>query len=135
MQYNISPETLQEERHPTVTVENILGEQATIEGNYAVCANGAQYRKDVRGFLPELMDKMYGDRVVFKKRMLQAKQEYENKPSKALEKEIARCNISKWLKRSLLIPLMVLLVINIFAIINLPMQKLLHYLVRFLFVG
>ena len=35
---------------------------------------------------------MYGDRVVFKKRMLQAKQEYENKPSKALEKEIARCN-------------------------------------------
>ena len=81
------------------------------------------------------MDKMYGDRVVFKKRMLQAKQEYENKPSKALEKEIARCNNIQMAKRSLLIPLMVLLVINIFAIINLPMQKLLHYLVRFLFVG
>jgi DNA polymerase elongation subunit (family B) len=57
-----------------------------------VCANGAMYRKDVRGFLPELMEKMYGDRVIFKKRMLQAKQEYEKTPTKALEKEIARCN-------------------------------------------
>ena len=46
----------------------------------------------MRGFLPELMDKMYGDRVVFKKRMLAAKQEYEKTPTKALEKEIARCN-------------------------------------------
>jgi len=46
----------------------------------------------VRGFLPELMDKMYGDRVVFKKKMLEAKQEYENNPSDALTKEIARCN-------------------------------------------
>ena len=58
----------------------------------AVCANGAMYRKDIRGFLPELMEKMYGDRVIFKKRMLQAKQEYEKTPTKALEKEIARCN-------------------------------------------
>ena len=58
----------------------------------AVCANGAMYRKDIRGFLPELMEKMYGDRVIFKKRMLQAKQEYEKTPTKTLEKEIARCN-------------------------------------------
>jgi DNA polymerase elongation subunit (family B) len=50
------------------------------------------YRKDVRGFLPELMEKMYGDRVIFKKKMLAAKQEYEKTPTKALEKEIARCN-------------------------------------------
>ena len=57
-----------------------------------MCANGAMYRKDVRGFLPELMDKMYNERVIFKKRMLQAKQQYEKTPTKALEKEIARCN-------------------------------------------
>ena len=46
----------------------------------------------MRGFLPELMEKMYGDRVVFKKKMLAAKQQYEKTPTKALEKEIARCN-------------------------------------------
>ena len=94
MQYNISPETLLETRHPSVTVDKILGEELTFEmyKDSAVCANGAQYRKDVKGFLPELMEKMYAERVVFKKRMLQAKQEYEKTPTKTLEKEIARCN-------------------------------------------
>ena len=94
MQYNISPETLLDERHPTATVDRILAEEINFElyKDNAVCANGAMYRKDVRGFLPELMEKMYGDRVIFKKRMLQAKQEYEKTPTKALEKEIARCN-------------------------------------------
>jgi len=94
MQYNISPETLLDERHPTATVDKILNEEINFElyKDNAVCANGAMYRKDVRGFLPELMEKMYGDRVIFKKKMLQAKQEYEKTPTKALEKEIARCN-------------------------------------------
>jgi DNA polymerase elongation subunit (family B) len=50
------------------------------------------YRKDVRGFLPELMEKMYNDRVIFKKKMLVAKQQYEKTKTKELEKEIARCN-------------------------------------------
>ena len=94
MQYNISPETLLEERHPTSNVDRILAEEINFEmhKDYAVCANGAMYRKDVRGFLPELMDKMYGERVIFKKRMLKAKQQYEKTPTDALKKEIARCN-------------------------------------------
>ena len=92
MQYNISPETLVEARHPSASVERFLNQEVEIDGEYATCANGAQYRKDVRGFLPELMDKMYGDRVVFKKKMIEAKKAYEKKPSVALTKEIARCN-------------------------------------------
>jgi DNA polymerase elongation subunit (family B) len=92
MQYNISPETLVDARHPTVTVDRILSEDEVIEGEYAVCANGAQYRKDVRGFLPELMEKIYEDRTIYKKKMLEAKQQYEKRKTKTLEKEIARCN-------------------------------------------
>ncbi len=94
MQYNISPETLLEEKHPSITVNKLLKEKLTFEmyKDNAICANGAMFRKDKRGFLPELMEKMYGDRVIFKKRMLKAKQEYEKKPTKALEKEISRCN-------------------------------------------
>ena len=94
MQYNISPETLCEERHPSATVDRILEEKLNFEmyKDYAVCANGAMYRKDVRGFLPELMEKMYGERVIFKKRMLKAKQQYEKTPTEALKKEISRCN-------------------------------------------
>ena len=94
MQYNISPETLRDTRHPTATVDKILNEELTFEmyKDNAVCANGAMYRKDVRGFLPELMEKIYKDRTIYKKKMLAAKQDYEKTPSKSLEKEIARCN-------------------------------------------
>ena len=94
MQYNISPETLVDEKHPTVTVDKILNKEINFEmyKDYAVCANGAMYRKDIRGFLPELMEKMYQDRVIFKKKMIDAKKEYEKTKNKELVKEIARCN-------------------------------------------
>ena len=94
MQYNISPETLIEQRHPTATVDKILAEDINFElyKDNAICANGAMYRKDKRGFLPELMQKYYDERVIYKKRMIKAKKAYEKTPSKSLEKEIARCN-------------------------------------------
>jgi DNA polymerase elongation subunit (family B) len=94
MQYNISPETLLDERHPTINVDKILNQDLTFEmyKDYSVCANGAMYRKDVRGFLPELMEKIYNERVIFKKKMLAAEQEYEKTKKKDLVKEIARCN-------------------------------------------
>jgi DNA polymerase elongation subunit (family B) len=45
MQYNISPETLIEQRHPSVTVDKILNQEIDFEPykEYAVCANGAMY--------------------------------------------------------------------------------------------
>ena len=92
MQYNISPETLRETRHPSASVERILNKEVDLTGEFATCANGAQYRRDVRGFLPELMEKIYKDRTIYKKKMLAAKQEYEKNPSNTLTKEIARCN-------------------------------------------
>jgi DNA polymerase elongation subunit (family B) len=94
MQFNVSPETLVDERHPTVTVDKILNQELTFEmyKDYAVCPNGAMYRKDIRGFLPELMEKMYNDRVIFKEKMIEAKKQYEKKKTKELEKEISRCN-------------------------------------------
>ena len=94
MQYNISPETLIDTRHPSATVDKILNKELDLSDykDYAVCPNGAMYRKDVRGFLPELMEKMYNDRVIFKKKMLEAKQQYEKTKTKELEREISRCN-------------------------------------------
>ena len=94
MQYNISPETLQEKKHPSATVDRLLNQEDTFElyKDFAVCANGAMYSKEKKGFLPELMEKMYKERVIFKKRMIKAKKAYEKSPTKDLEKEIARCN-------------------------------------------
>jgi len=92
MQYNISPETLTDDRHPTVSVDRILQKEVTIDGDLAVCANGAQYRRDIQGFLPLMMQKMYDSRVIFKKKMIKAKQQYEKTPTVELMKEISRCN-------------------------------------------
>ena len=90
MQYNISPETLMEQRHPSVTVDKILNQEIDFEPykEYAVCANGAMYRKDVRGFLPELMEKMYNDRVVYKEKMIVEKKKLEE-----IESEMRRRGI------------------------------------------
>jgi DNA polymerase elongation subunit (family B) len=92
MQYNISPETLVERRHPTATVDGLLDRRIEIDGDYAVCPNGAQYRKDIHGFLPEMMQRIYDERTIYKKRMLHAKQQYETSPSVALQKDIAKFN-------------------------------------------
>jgi len=78
-----------------VNVDKVLSEEMDLKPlskvNITLAANGALYNC-VRGFLPKLMDKMYGERVIFKKRMLKAKQEFEKTPTDALKKEIARCN-------------------------------------------
>ena len=92
MQYNISPETLLDRRHPTVTVDRLLQKQDEIDGKYCVAPNGAQYRKDIHGFLPEIMQKIYNERVQSKKLMIMAKQEYEKTPTKKLEKDISKYN-------------------------------------------
>jgi len=94
MQYNISPETLVEEKHPSATIDKILNKEITFEmyKDYSVCANGAMFRKDIKGFMPELMEKMYAERKIFKKKMLQAKRDYEKNPSVQLEKDIAKYN-------------------------------------------
>ena len=92
MQYNISPETLVDERHPTVTVDKLLNQEVDIDGDYAVCANGAQYRRDIHGFLPEIMQRIYDERTIYKKRMLASKQEYEKSPTDKLRRDISKFN-------------------------------------------
>ena len=83
-------------RHPAITVEKILGETLDIDGKYCVCANGAQYRKDIHGFLPEMMQEIYNERTIYKKRMLESKQalEHATTPAEtlALQKDISKFN-------------------------------------------
>ena len=78
-----------------VSVDKLLSQELDLEPlrkvNLTITANGALYHR-VKGMLPELMEKIYKDRTIYKKKMLVAKQDYEKTPTKALEKEIARCN-------------------------------------------
>ncbi len=78
-----------------VNVDKLLKQELDLEPlqklNLTMTANGALYHR-VKGMLPELMEKIYNERVIFKKKMLAAEQEYEKTKNKELIKEIARCN-------------------------------------------
>ena len=101
MQYNISPETLMgcPFKEKDITVDKMLdGEvkdsimQSLKDKNVTLTPNGALFRKDIRGFLPELMQSIYDDRVKYKRLLLEVKQEYENTKDPKLNKDISRYN-------------------------------------------
>ena len=96
MQYNISPETLTSEKF-SVTVDKLLNKEVDTDylkrRDLSLTANGWTYRKDIKGFMPELMEQMYVNRSKFKKQMLRVQQEYEkDKSQKHLLKDISRLN-------------------------------------------
>ena len=92
MQYNISPETLLPSKKQDGLVNKILEGKVSNKTKHCMTPNGAFFRKDKRGFLPEIMESMYNDRVKYKKLMLQAQQEYEDTKDKKLLKDISRYN-------------------------------------------
>jgi DNA polymerase elongation subunit (family B) len=47
----------------------------------SVAANGTVYRKDIQGFLPELMEKMYQERKMYKKMMIDAEKRKQKNPN------------------------------------------------------
>jgi DNA polymerase elongation subunit (family B) len=77
MQYNISPETFVVRLPSMSTLDNLVSGNMKHNCEHAMAANGCIYRKDKQGFLPALMEKMYNDRVEYKKKMIEAKQEAE----------------------------------------------------------
>tara|TARA_R110000796_G_scaffold65445_4_gene151143 strand:+ start:5565 stop:8078 length:2514 start_codon:yes stop_codon:yes gene_type:complete len=76
MQCNMSPETIMNQTIPGVDVDKCLARtEFNIPDGYAMAANGTCYRKDKRGIIPEIIEKMYAQRKTFKKEMLKAQQE------------------------------------------------------------
>ena len=92
MQYNISPETLVNGnvKIKDGMVDKILDGKVKNNTEHCMTPNGAFFRKDKKGFLPELMENMYNDRVKYKKLLLEAKQDYENTGDPATLKLISR---------------------------------------------
>ena len=96
MQYNNSPETYVGVEPKNIGVENYLNQKFNLkwlkEKNLTIAPNGALFRRDIQGFLPELMKKNYDARVIFKKKMIKAKQEYQKTKDPIYKKEISRCH-------------------------------------------
>ena len=71
MQYNISPETLLGTHEETGLVESMLNKEFDTtflkEKDITMTPNGSLYTREYKGFFPSLMEKMYNDRVKYKK--------------------------------------------------------------------
>ena len=98
MQYNMSPETLVTGNYlklkddKTYVNEMLQEVNIDIPDNSTITPNGALYRTDKLGFLPEMMQDIYNDRTVYKKKMLKAKQDYEDTKDPQYLKYISRYN-------------------------------------------
>ena len=106
MQYNISPEMIVEPAdyddemrrviQRGVSVEKMLNKEVDLSGlkGVTLTPNGQFFRTEQQGFLPRMLQEIYEDRKVYKKKMLVAKAEYEKEsdPTKKYEikKRVAR---------------------------------------------
>ena len=103
VQYNISPEKILGVKSQGISVNNLLYGKAKLgylktEGA-CIAPNGATFKNDNQGFLPEMIETMYKERVIYKKRMLKAKKEYQKNKTEELKKEIARCHNIQWARK------------------------------------
>ncbi len=92
MQFNISPETLIKQVK-NVDVDKLLNQKidtSFLPKDTTITPNGAIFRTDKKGFLPELMEKIYNDRVIYKRKALNASQLYEDTKDKKHLNDMSR---------------------------------------------
>ena len=87
MQYNISPDTFVEGKYTDTSVDQLVAKRIPECPNDSILtANGHHYVRNRQGFLPEMMQLMYDERVLYKQKMIEAQKELEevNKQLKEL---------------------------------------------------
>ena len=85
MQYNISPETILDDRKD-VLIDELLDKKIDMSDGNCMAANGTMYKTGKLGMLPRIIKREYDDRVIYKKKMLEAEQMYANTKDKKYEK-------------------------------------------------
>jgi DNA polymerase elongation subunit (family B) len=85
MQYNISPETILSDRKD-VLIDELLDKKIDMSDGNCMAANGTMYKTNKLGMLPRIIKREYDDRVIYKKKMLEAEQMYANTKDKKYEK-------------------------------------------------
>ena len=97
MQYNMSPETIMDGVLPGVDVETLLRRvDLNIPKDTCVASTGQLFSTKSHGVFPQIVDSLYNERTVVKKKALEAKQRLENTAKDQvfergqIEKDIAR---------------------------------------------
>lgn len=95
VQWNMSPETIMKGKiEPGITVDKMLAGYKNTNG-MSMAATGQYFDNSKQGFMPKIIEEMYDERVVIKKKMIASKKELEacDKSNKAevyrIERDIA----------------------------------------------
>ena len=103
MQFNISPEKIVGVNSNGINVESLLFKKTELghlkTKGVCITPNGAMFKNDSQGFLPNILDKMYNERAEYKRMMLEAKQEFQKTKDKKYQKLIARYHNIQWAKK------------------------------------
>ena len=107
MQYNISPEKMVKEYKEDVSIDRLLNKECNLsylkQQNNTVCPNGAKFKRDRQGFLPELMEKFYDERKQWKRKMIEYQIERESckdrKRLRELDTLIKRANNNQMVRK------------------------------------
>lgn len=92
MQWNMSPETYRGIL-PDVNVTKMLNKMTpSYPADVCLAANGAMFSRDRQGFFPQIVEKIFAERVFYKKKMTEAQQAYEKTKDPALVKDISKYN-------------------------------------------
>ena len=78
MQYNISPETFSGMTSDTSNVDMMLNKEVRTNTLFAQTPNGAKFSKRKQGFLPEILENLYDERVLWKNKMIEHQKEFES---------------------------------------------------------
>ena len=95
MQYNMSPETIVPGFDYDVSVDDQLDRyklDKLKEKNYAMAGNGSCYTREKKGFMPELVQTFFNDRLRYKKLMQEAQKKFQETGAKVYQNEISKYN-------------------------------------------
>lgn len=92
VQWNMSPETLLKgDIEPGITVDRMLGGYINTQPGKSLAASGQYFSNEKQGFMPKIIEEMYEERTIIKKKMLDAKQKLEK-----INQEITRRKSSSY---------------------------------------
>ncbi len=95
MQYNMSPETMTDvtvDCSPDILLSDFDNSEYLEKKNVAMAANGFCYTHDHQGLFPEIVEKIFSERVFYKKKMIEAQKEYEKTKDPEQVKLISKYN-------------------------------------------
>jgi DNA polymerase elongation subunit (family B) len=95
MQYNMSPEMMVDD-YKDVNVADLMHRKYDFSdiknANRCIAANGYMYRNDKEGLFPNIVQKLFDERQLYKKKMIEAQRKFEETKNEDYKADISKFN-------------------------------------------